>query len=315
MPDNPSSILCISDDLSAPGQVAVQLIFPVFVLAIILITFRLARMFRHGEKILQRFPILPTMWGCLSWGFTYMMYISFQLLSCVPFNGHSVYYLDATVQCFGQSHAPFAALALFILFVLVLPLSLLGYKYRSHPKLKPLIDVYINTLADNRRWWVSLNFFRRFVFICVAVLIPYPNLRKIVIFVAVQGLLFLHVVVMPYRSKIDNGFEAIIIINAALLAGLNAAQETAATRTALVFIFTWPFFGAVGISLFKDREKIRNHWNSFLQFLRKHRIVKNSDRKTEEAVLSGANSDQPLLGDADSSTEARTHPVLSSSSM
>eukprot|EP00117_Sycon_ciliatum_P041847 scpid15559/ scgid1604/ len=161
------------------------------------------------------------LWALLSFTYVSLLYPSFTLLACHEFNGDYVLYSDASVKCFGHEHWPWGLMALCALVFIAMPLPLLLLTMRSNPRIKPLFDVYLSYVKDDKTWYIAYGLGRRILLCLVSVNLAEANTRQAALALIMQVYLFAHFLIMPYRKLKDNVWEAVFLSCACIFAMLN----------------------------------------------------------------------------------------------
>lgn len=253
---------CPDKTMDAPSQVSRQFIVPFFVLAALSLIMRVAKRLPTCSKFIKVFPVLPTMWAAVLWGYTYLTYPAFLLLDCMPFNGDYVFYADARISCFGSGHLGYGLLAIFFLVVIVIPLPFVLLRHRSRPRIKPLVDVFFATIVDDKPWWITVNLFRRLGTTALAVFITNPIVRPSILFLSMQLLLLLQMWMQPYRRWMDNLFEAAMLSNLALVISMGLAEQSDAISTASAALVIVAQVMTMGMGVYNERSRLAWLWRN-----------------------------------------------------
>ena len=186
---------------------------------------------------------------------------SFQILSRLVLYGeggtqsHSVVRLQGNVKYFGPDHLPYAIPALLVLIFLSLPppLLLISYpllwkikaKLRRNTrndndttiwpilKLLPLIDLFQGVFRDNCRMFAGLLFLWRLI--STAIFALSTNLSEFFLLTQIALLAFLtiHTLAQPYRQRIYNIIDLLMIVNMILINSMSWFVFSISTETGL----------------------------------------------------------------------------------
>ena len=142
-------------------------------------------------------------------------------LSCRRFQGNQVYLYDASIKCFEGQHLMFSITGIFVIVFIGIPAPGVLFFMRSSPRIKPLVDVPLSHLRDDRRWWCALSVFRRMLITLFSVFIQDPISRQLIMAVTINFLMLLHFILQPYRNNTDNFVEAALLTFASIFAVVN----------------------------------------------------------------------------------------------
>lgn len=176
----------------------------------LLLVFQFSR-FVIIRRLVVNFSLIVGLWASLTFSYAFILYPSFSILACHSFDGQQVLYGDASVVCFDSSHLPWGILALCTLMLLAIPLPVLIVMLRSHPKIKPLVDVYLSFVKDDRYWYIAYGLTRRIVICIISVYVANEQARQVSLAMIILFLFFLHFIIQPYRRPIDNLWEAFFL--------------------------------------------------------------------------------------------------------
>ena len=274
--------VCISTHLNAAEQLASLYHGPMCMIVLIFLIFQLSRLTVVRRAIVD-YSVINTLWALISFSYASLTYPSFQLLSCYKFNGKYVLYSDPSMECFGKDHLPYGILAILVILLLVIPIPLILFFMRSSPRLKPLVDVYMSYVKSDYPWWIAVSMCRRLVIAGLAAYIPNPDIRQTVLASVVQISLFIHIVMLPYRTRNSNIIEAALLGNTCVFAMLNVNSPSDKWSMAAFIVFLWPSVTAAVRGLFKQRLRIKKDvlsWTSRLRLCCHNCVHGSSDPPT-----------------------------------
>ena len=263
-----SASLCLSENLRPEQQLALQYVPPTSFFAVLAVVSLLGRLFIAIRVWIARQAAVPALWALLTFSYAFLCYPTFFFLFCYKFNGEYIFYLDASMTCFGNRHLPYALLALAVLFGIIIPLPAILLFAREWPRVKPLVDVFLSFLRPKRSWWMAFDVIRRLLLIILATYIESAITRAVVLAGVIQLLLFLHFIVQPYKQTEDNIFEALLLGNSCLYATLNVVPDKHMSELALIIVFSWPTIAAVLFGGFKDRHRLAKFLRKAAAFFR-----------------------------------------------
>ena len=177
--------------------------------------------------------------------YTHLSYVSFTLLSRLPFyeegkTGYKyVFSAQGNVDYFGPDHLPYAIPALLVLIFLSLPPPLLLISYPLLWKIKaklrrnvesendttiwpirkllPLIDSFQGVFRDNCRMFAGLLFLWRLVMSAITAFSDNATLFYLLFVGALLSIFTIHALVRPYTKRIDNVIDGLMLANMVMI--------------------------------------------------------------------------------------------------
>ena len=207
---NYASYSCISKGASVMASWASLYLFFLSFYIWLFLVFQFSKLVVVRRFVLNH-SLVVGLWASLTFSYAYILYPSFSLLACHTFDGRQVLYGDASVTCFNSEHLPWGVLALAILLLIAVPMPVVLLLMRSHPRVKPLADVYLSYVKDDRYWYIAYSLGRRIAVCVLAVYLADSTVRQIALAVVMQLFFFLHFIIMPYRQSVDNLWEAVFL--------------------------------------------------------------------------------------------------------
>ena len=184
---------------------------------------------------------------------------SFQILSRLTLYGeggaqlHSVVRLQGSVKYFGPDHLPYAIPALLVLIFLSLPPPLLLMSYPLLWKMKaklrwntgnendttiwpilkllPLIDSFQGVFRDNCRMFAGLLFLWRLILTAIFALSTNLSEFFLLTQIALLAFLTIHILAQPYRQRIYNIIDPLMIVNMILINSMSWFVLSISTET------------------------------------------------------------------------------------
>lgn len=250
--------VCISRNLSAPQQLSTIYLVPAYLITIVFIIMVIFHKTRFRTALVH-FSIMPAIWATIIWSYSYLVYPSLLMLTCIKFQGEWVFYAQTSIKCFGPGHWPYAMLALAIIIGLVIPFPIVFYRLRKWHYLHSLSMIYLKPLREDRQWWLSLLMLRRVLFILTTTYM-YGTLRQLFNITLLQLLLLFHYAMPPFRDNIDNAFEAINYVVLLMLTSLGLLQASQqVVLNIFLNLYLLPTYIAIGISVYKARHSIQTN--------------------------------------------------------
>ena len=276
--------------LTAGMQVVLLYVTPFYTLVWVLLIFQLSRLGRF-RRVFHTYSVIPTMWAAISFSFGSAIFPSFLLLSCHSFNGEYVFFSDARMICGGKSHLKYLISAVLVIFLVCFSAPIVLYSKRASPAIKPLFDVYLSYVKDNRRWWIFFSLCRRVVVAIISALIDTQSLvRQLLLAVLMVGFFLVHYFVQPYKKEASNNVESLFLANAAIFAIFNIPAPTDVTDDYIIllwiiFLAPTPVYFCYGV--YKHRDKIRRHMANC-------KLPKSVSDYTVQGRTEGASEQTPL---------------------
>ena len=208
--------MCLAKDLNALHRLAWAYLAPAFLLTMVLLSYWLSRFYRF-HRIFCRSTCIKMFWQFILLSFSSLASTSFKLLKCVHLHPKEVFTKfsvsdwrfadDASYECFAGDHLPWAIIAVVIVGVFCIPLPLSLPFLRRYHLLIPFSDVYSSLYKDNRRWWCSVDLFRRLLLAVVFTFLDNPEYLHMAMMQICACLLFIQAVIQPFASQKANAVE------------------------------------------------------------------------------------------------------------
>eukprot|EP00117_Sycon_ciliatum_P022299 scpid39588/ scgid1787/ len=241
-------------------QVCLLYLTTVAILLWITLIFQLSRL-GSFRRTFHTSSLTPTLWAMLNFCFASSVFPSFLLLSCHSFNNNYVFFSDARVKCGSARHAPYIVTSVLVLGSICVALPVVLYVKRSTPRVKPLFDVYLGYVKENRTWWIFYNMLRRVVVAVLSAMIDNESLvRQILLAAIVLVMIIIQYFTKPYKKDTDNAIEFLCLSNAALFAVVNLPSPSDVNDNYTILL--WVVFGMptpilVGYAVYLNREKLK----------------------------------------------------------
>ena len=223
----------------------------------VFVVFQLSRVL-VVKRFIMNHSLVVGIWAVFIFSFSFLLLPSFSLLACHQFNGHSVLFHNAAITCFGSEHWPWGLLAICVVVFVIIPSPLVLLMNKSSPRLKPIVDVYLSYVKDDKHWFIAFSMARRIIVAVLSVYIVDSNARQITLAFVMQCYLVLHFVIQPYRERRDNIWEAVFLGFACFFALLNVLPlnhrdvELSLLRT----VYLTPVCAALASSIYRNRVKV-----------------------------------------------------------
>ena len=153
--------------------------------------------------------------------------------------------MQGDMEYFSTQHLPYAVTAIFVLVLFTIPLPLILLLYplsnkvisklglsetcvvRSISKMLPLFkflpffDFFQGTFKNQYRFFSGLYFIYRII-VLASVMIPIVSMSYLTVTLLVIAMLVVHTLACPYKKKIHNSIDALLLANLAIISGLKA---------------------------------------------------------------------------------------------
>ena len=203
-------VLCLSETANIMEITAALYSISFSFVLWLFIVYQLSR-FLFVKQLILHHSLIVGLWAAVIYVYSYLLLPSFTLLACHHFNGGDVLFVNAAITCFGSEHWPWGTLALCVLIFVAIPIPVILLTKKSSPRIKPLVDVYLSYVKDDRDWFIAFNMARRIVLCMTSVFIASSTTRQVALAFVMQLYLFGHFIIQPYRTKVDNIWEAIFL--------------------------------------------------------------------------------------------------------
>lgn len=275
---------CLWKNASILDMLVFKYITTTYAMVVLLFFILAVRFIPRCYSCLQRFVFKHTITSSLIEAISALLIISyaqcanvsFQILDSETLQGkglrpyEKVVSLNGSVKYFHPEHLPYAIPAIFVLFLTIIPPSLLilhpaltklcgkygpgmGYKDEEHDyvhcitkwnsRMKPFLDSFQGCYKDNCRYFAGLYFIYRLAISMTFALSDNGMVQLYVILeVIVIVMLALHSIIQPYQNPFYNILDAAIFADLAIINGLSIylAQyndtSTAYIQVALIYL-------------------------------------------------------------------------------
>ncbi|XP_064396716.1 uncharacterized protein LOC135343670 isoform X3 [Halichondria panicea] len=132
------------------------------------------------------------------------------------------WFVDASVQCFSQWHmllTLFSIAALFICFTSIIAFVLISVKIQIPAFFKKFIPSLVIAYKEECKWWSGVELGRRLLLLVLLISFPRNNVYSIL---SLVFLLAGYSYLLPYKSRVANAFEVILLFNLIVLMLLDA---------------------------------------------------------------------------------------------
>ena len=215
---------CFYNGMSGLERIVWQLLFPLylFILMLIIRCFAKLKWFNKSRTVglstIQAFATLSIL--C----YVSVLESSVELLGGVTItsiNGNTSYtgwITDPSVLYFRNAHGflAFVACLLIVCYIIPLPLLLLFPKVLYQTKylrnFKPFYDAFYDPFEPSFRFWLGLRLMFRWIPFALAFTVPYPINTFVTVFL-INLLLFVQLVVRPFKGKWRNIIDGLFLLN------------------------------------------------------------------------------------------------------
>ncbi|XP_065177907.1 uncharacterized protein LOC135808620 [Sycon ciliatum] len=221
--------LCTLEQLTPLWAKVVLLAHPLFMFLFAALTWwaiRTGYWAKHLQRLQKRNSLAHVVWFCIIYCSSSLAYICGSLLNNVELIGiqnqsYTVMFHDGTIQLFSKEHGPFAAFAIVILLVFVMPPPIIMAVpwLRSLPQFKWYADEAMKMYEDGPHWWASVDLVRRLLLACLVGAINSLRFRQYLVALVCVICLVLHVAFRPLKrnkkiwrlADADNWFETLLL--------------------------------------------------------------------------------------------------------
>lgn len=137
---------------------------------------------------------------------------------------------DPSVEYFSASHAPLALISIVIIIIYIIPFPILlifpplALKTRLGVRLIPVYDAFWAPYRTHFHFWIGLRLFARVLPFILSNFVPYPgNVFGLGLYIVF--LIFLHVIVKPFKGNAQNLLDVYLLLNVLLLVMISLFTE------------------------------------------------------------------------------------------
>ena len=200
---------------------------PVFVTLLIISYIMISRYFRLPKRLsLANTSPIHAICMLILFSYTSLCLTNFKILIPISLFGELKVRTAPIIEYFGESHLPYAVIALLVELFLAIPMCILFLfapcisnrinlvKY----KLKPILDEFQACYHPNRRWFAGYYFVaRQFVYLIDGVAYEsFPQHNSILLSINIL-ILLLHILFQPYQKKWINVLDSILLLDIVFL--------------------------------------------------------------------------------------------------
>lgn len=201
-------VTCFYDGMDIYGKMALQFVFPAYILLIVGLTILFGRYSRRVSRSLSGHNVVPVLATLvlMSYAKTFKTTVAILSYASLEVEGEGleiVWMHDGNVRYAKGGHGPLMLFALAIVILFIVPYTLLLLStpflqtksewkaFRWVNKLKPFIDGYEGPYVSRQRFWTGLLLLARAVIFLVVIIlqVAYPNASLAVVITICVGLL------------------------------------------------------------------------------------------------------------------------------
>ena len=238
--------MCLTPNLNALHRLAWAYITPVYLLCLVLLSYRLSR-YRRFYRIFCRSTCIKMFWQFILLSFSSLASTSFHILKCVHLHPRESFQKlsmsnwrfvdDASYECFAGDHLPWAIIATLVVALFCIPLPLSLPFLRHYHLLVPFSDIYSSLYKDNRRWWCAVDLLRRLVLAAAYTTEDDPHKGHLAMLQICFTLLFLQASVRPFASPEANFVESALLFSLTTITLLSGPELNCSRAVAIEVIF------------------------------------------------------------------------------
>ena len=220
---------CFYDGMSALTHVALRLVFPFYLLLLMLLTIVLSKKSAILSRFFSRaqFSAAKLFATVLLMSYATILEVCLELLSAVNLKTvdgerYAMWRTDPNQRYFHGLHVPMVIVACILLFTIVLPAPILlifpgiTFSTRLGVKIKPVLDAFWAPFKTKFRFFIGLRLLLRMIPYAAAYLSPQP-LNILLLGVFSVSLLFLQAVIQPFQRYSQNTLDYFFLLNTVML--------------------------------------------------------------------------------------------------
>ena len=224
--------LCLVRGLSGIDQQFIHYVHPLAVSLMLVMIVVLARFSRRLSVFISR-GIIRVICFLLLLSYTSVTVTSLHLVRYLKFSDvDKIYtYLSPDIEYFQGRHLAYGIIAsLCIIFIVIgVPLILIVEPFLNHKissvKMKPLLDQFQGCYKDKYRWFAGYYMICRIVIITITIIFSSSDFTSRYLLIATcAAILLIHLSVRPYKSKLLNAFDGLLLLLLVLVSILLLAE-------------------------------------------------------------------------------------------
>ena len=224
--------LCLVRGLSGIDQQFIHYVHPLAVSLMLVMIVVLARFSRRLSVFISR-GIIRAICFLLLLSYTSVTVTSLHLVRYLKFSGvDKIYtYLSPDIEYFQGRHLAYGIIAsLCIIFIVIgVPLILIVEPFLNHKissvKMKPLLDQFQGCYKDKYRWFAGYYMICRIVIITITIIFSSSDFTsRYLLITTCAAILLIHLSVRPYKSKLLNAFDGLLLLLLVLVSILLLAE-------------------------------------------------------------------------------------------
>ena len=256
--------LCLVRGLSGIDQTFIHYVHPLAVSLILVMIVMLARISRRLSVFISR-GIIRVICFLLLLLYTSVTVTSLHLVKYLKFsNVDKIYtYLSPDIEYFQGRHLVYAIIAsLCIIFIVIgVPLILMAEPFLNHKinfvKMKPLLDQFQGCYKDKYRWFAGCYMICRIVIITITIIFSSGDFTsRYLLITTCAAILLIHLSVRPYKSKLLNAFDGLLLLLLVLVSILLLVEfinsDSVVPITFALLILPLTVFAVLCASIHKD---------------------------------------------------------------
>ena len=256
--------LCLVRGLSGIDQTFIHYVHPLAVSLILVMIVMLARISRRLSVFISR-GIIRVICFLLLLLYTSVTVTSLHLVKYLKFsNVDKIYtYLSPDIEYFQGRHLVYAIIALLcIIFIVIgVPLILMAEPFLNHKinfvKMKPILDQFQGCYKDKYRWFAGCYMICRIVIITITIIFSSSDFTsRYLLITTCAAILLIHLSVRPYKSKLLNAFDGLLLLLLVLVSILLLVEfinsDSVVPITFALLILPLTVFAVLCASIHKD---------------------------------------------------------------
>ena len=238
--------MCLTEHLNALHRLAWAYLAPVYLLSMVLLSYRLSRFYRF-RRIFCRSTCIKMFWQFILLSFSSLASTSFQLMKCIQVHPKKVFTDrgvsnwrfsdDANIVCFSGEHLIWATIAAVIVAAFCIPFPLSMPFLHKYHRLIPFSDIYSSLYKDNRRWWCAVDLIRRLALAAIYTTVDDPENSHLAMIQFCVMLTFLQTVMWPFETHKANIVETSLLFSLTVMTIFGGPDITWGRAVAIETIF------------------------------------------------------------------------------
>jgi len=259
--------LCLVKNMSGIDQQVIHYVHPLAVTIIVGMICLSARMSYKFSAFISR-GIIRVICFLLLLSYTSVATTSLSLLRSLTFdNVNEIYtYLSPEIEYFQGRHLSYGLLAIVCTLVIVIgqPLLLLLEPFLNHKinfnKFKPLLDQYQGCYKDKYRSFAAYYMICRLVILLIIIVHSFHDkITNILLLIMNTYLALVHIIVKPYKSKILNIFDGVVLQIMVLISAISFVESfgSSVQSAITIILVVLPLIAFAVMELLINKESIR----------------------------------------------------------